>query len=77
MHSPPLAVDSYLLNDIIGHYISNDMFRVGEKDLVYMDMDFGRILKLPYRGTRVDIREFDKHHNTFYDKRLHRYGLSR
>lgn len=77
MHSPPLEVDFYLLDDICGRYISDYMFQLGSKQLVCTVEDFGWILGLPYQGTMVDIHEFSKHHNSFYDSRLHGYELSR
>lgn len=77
MHSPPLEVNSYLLDDIISRYIGNNTFRLGNKELVCTNEDFEWILSLPYHGNKVDIREFSKYHKTFYDKRLHKYELSR
>lgn len=77
MHSTPLAVDSYLLDDICGRYISNDTFWLGSKELVCTYEDFGRILDFSYRGTKVDIREFTSHHITIASMtRLHGYELS-
>lgn len=77
MHSVPLIVESYLFDDIIGCYIENDTFHLGSKSAVCTDKKFSQILVLPYRRTRMDIRDFSPHHNSFYSKRLHSCKLSK
>lgn len=65
LHNCNIAVNSYHLDDLLGHYIGNHEFKIKDKILKLTVNDVGKILGVPSTGIRILVgRDDETNHET-------------